>query len=93
MVAHVRSPELEFVDNQTYTSREARFADVMMPACTNWNVTNRGVCNSGNGGYQSIHNGCNWQIVVFQDKAIEPLLGVEVDYGNYAHVAERSAGR
>jgi trimethylamine-N-oxide reductase (cytochrome c) len=48
------------------------------------------MCNSGNGGYQShSQTGNSWQIVVFQDKAIEPLWDSQSDYWIFSQVAER----
>ncbi len=87
-----RSPELEFVVNQDiHFHGEARFADVALPACTNLERYDIGeYCNSGNGGYQShSQTGCSWQIVVFQDKAIEPLWESRSDYWIFSQVAER----
>jgi trimethylamine-N-oxide reductase (cytochrome c) len=87
-----KSPELEFVVNQDiHFHGEARFADVILPACTNLERYDIGeFCNSGNGGYQShSQTGCNWQIVVFQDKAIEPLWESRSDYWIFSHLAEK----
>jgi trimethylamine-N-oxide reductase (cytochrome c) len=87
-----KSPELEFVVNQDiHFHGEARFADVILPACTNLERYDIGeLCNSGNGGYQShSQTGNSWQVVVFQDKAIEPLWESRSDYWIFASVAER----
>jgi len=87
-----KSPELEFVVNQDiHFHGEARFADVVLPACTNLERTDIGeYCNSGNGGYQShSQTGCSWQVVVFQDKAIEPLWESRSDYWIFSQIAER----
>ena len=58
-----QSPELEFVVNQDiHFHGEARFADVVLPACTNLERYDIGeMCNSGNGGYQShSQTGVSW---------------------------------
>ncbi len=73
--AMYKSPELEFVINQDiYMTPETRHADVILPACTNLERMDIGeVGNSGNGGYCShSQTGNSWQVIVYQDKAIEP---------------------
>ncbi len=87
-----KSPELEFVVNQDiHFNPEGRFADVILPACTNLERYDIGeFCNSGNSGYQShSQTGNNWQVVVFQDKAIEPLWESRSDYWIFSQLAER----
>lgn len=87
-----QSPELEFVVNQDiHFHGEARFADVILPACSNLERDDIGeLCNSGNGGYQShSQTGNSWQIVVLQKKAIEPLWESRSDYWIFSQLAER----
>jgi len=87
-----KSPELEFVVNQDiHFHGEARFADVVLPACTSIERYDIGeLCNSGNGGYQShSQTGNSWQIVVFQDKAIEPLWESRSDYWIFSETAKK----
>jgi trimethylamine-N-oxide reductase (cytochrome c) len=87
-----RSPELEFVINQDmHLSPEGKYADVILPACTNLERTDIGeFCNSGNGGYASYgQSGNNWQVVVYQKKAIEPLGESASDYKIFSMLAER----
>jgi trimethylamine-N-oxide reductase (cytochrome c) len=87
-----QSPELEFIVNQDiHFHGEARMADVILPACTNLERIDIGeLCNSGNGGYQShSQTGNNWQLVVFQDKAIEPLWESQSDYWIFANLAKK----
>ena len=87
-----QSPVLEFVVNQDiHFHGEARFADVVLPACTNLERCDIGeMCNSGHGGYQSqSQTSACWQIVVFQDKAIEPLWDSRSDYWIFAETAKR----
>jgi len=87
-----KSPELEFVVNQDiHFHGEARMADVVLPACTNLERVDIGeLCSSGNGGYQShSQTGNSWQVVVFQDKAIEPLWDSQSDYWIFAKTAEK----
>jgi molybdopterin guanine dinucleotide-containing S/N-oxide reductase-like protein len=87
-----QSPELEFVVNQDmHFSPEGRFADVILPACTNLERTDIGeFCSSGNGGYASHgQSGNNWQVIVYQKKAIEPLGESQSDYWIFSQLAER----
>lgn len=87
-----QSPELEFIVNQDiHFHGEARMADVVLPACTNLERYDIGeLCNSGNGGYQShSQTGNSWQVVVFQDKAIEPLWESRSDYSIFAALSEK----
>jgi len=87
-----QSPELQFIVNQDiHFHGEARMSDVILPACSNLERVDIGeLCNSGNGGYQShSQTGNSWQVVVFQDKAIEPLWESRSDYWIFAQVAER----
>ena len=87
-----KSPELEFVVNQDiHFHGEARFADVVLPACTSLERYDIGeLCNSGNGGYQShSQTGNSWQVVVFQDKAIEPLWESKSDYWIFSETAKK----
>lgn len=87
-----QSPELQFVVNQDiYLCPEAKYADVILPACTNLERTDIGeFCNSGNGGYASYgQSGNNWQVIVYQKKAIEPLGESHSDYWIFSQIAER----
>jgi molybdopterin guanine dinucleotide-containing S/N-oxide reductase-like protein len=85
-----QSPKLEFVVNQDcWWSGETRFADIILPACTNLerdDIGEWGAC----GGY-TVHasSGCNFRIVVRQKKCIEPLWESRSDYSILAGIAER----
>lgn len=87
-----KSPELEFVINQDiYMTPETRHADVILPACTNLERVDIGeVGNSGNGGYCShSQTGNSWQVIVYQDKAIEPMWDSRSDFWIFSQVAAR----
>ena len=87
-----QSPELEFVINQDmHLSPEARHADLIFPACTILERTDIGeFCSSGNAGYASYgQSGNNWQVIVYQKKAIEPLGESKSDYNIFSLLAER----
>jgi molybdopterin guanine dinucleotide-containing S/N-oxide reductase-like protein len=76
-----RSPNLEFVVNQSiWDEGETRFADVILPACTNFERPDISEW-AGLGGYA--HHGqmqLNHRVIVFQHKCIEPLGESMSDY-------------
>jgi len=85
-----QSPKLEFVVNQSvYLEGEAKFADLILPACSNferWDIGEWANCS----GYipHSSYN-ANRRIIVLQKKCIEPLGESKADYDIFAMVAER----
>ncbi|MGE3244864.1 MAG: molybdopterin dinucleotide binding domain-containing protein, partial [Beijerinckiaceae bacterium] len=81
---HVRmyqSDKLEFIVNQSiWFEGEAKFADIILPACTNFERPDISEW-AGFGGYG--HHGqqqLNHRVIVFQAKAIEPLGESKSDY-------------
>ena len=89
-----QSPKLEFVVNQDiWYNSETRMADVILPACTNFerdDVGEWGAC----GGY-TVHasSGCNFRIVVRQQKCLEPMWESKSDFEILASIAERLGRR
>ena len=86
------SPELEFtVSQDMHLTPEGKFCDVVLPACTNLERTDIGeFCSSGNSGYASHgQSGNNWQVIVYQKKAIEPLGESRSDYWIFSQLAQR----
>ena len=76
-----QSPELECVINQDcWYSSETNFADIILPACTNFERNDIGewaTC----GGYTTMaHIGNNWRVIVREQKAIEPCGESKSDY-------------
>ena len=76
-----QSPELECVVNQDcWFGSETNMADIILPACTNFERNDIGewaTC----GGYTTMaHIGNNWRVIVRQQKAIEPLGESKSDY-------------
>ncbi|OGO22150.1 MAG: pyrogallol hydroxytransferase large subunit [Chloroflexi bacterium RBG_16_50_9] len=85
-----QSPNLEFVVNQSvYMEGEAQFADLVLPACSNYERSDIGEW-ANPGGY-GVHksSGCNHRIIVLQKKCIEPLGESKPDYEIFAMVARK----
>lgn len=76
-----RSPNLEFIVNQSiWNEGEVQFADVILPACTNFERHDISEW-AGLGGYA--HHGqmqLNHRVITFQHKCIEPLGESMSDY-------------
>jgi trimethylamine-N-oxide reductase (cytochrome c) len=85
-----QSPKLEFVVNQEiWWNTETGFADVILPACTNFERNDIGEW-ANSGGYS--HNSsdvCNHRIIIYQKKCIEPLYESKSDYWILTQLAER----
>jgi trimethylamine-N-oxide reductase (cytochrome c) len=90
---HVRmyqSRKLEFVVNQSiWFEGEAKFADVVLPACTNFERTDISEW-AGLGGYG--HHGqqqLNHRVIIFQAPAIKPLGESKSDYWIFNEICKR----
>ncbi len=85
-----REGKVPFVVNQSiWFEGEARFADVILPACTNferWDISEFGNCS---GYIPDNFNQTNHRVIVLQKKCIEPLGESKSDYDIFAMVAER----
>jgi len=85
-----RSDRLEFVVNQSiWFEGEAKFADILLPACTNferWDISEFANC----GGYiQHSFNQCNHRVIIMQHKCIEPLGESKSDFQIFLEIAKR----
>jgi molybdopterin guanine dinucleotide-containing S/N-oxide reductase-like protein len=85
-----RSDNLEFVVNQSiWFEGEAKFADVLLPACTSferWDISEFANC----GGYiQHSFTQCNHRVAVIQHKCIEPLGESRSDYQIFWDLTKR----
>ncbi len=85
-----RSDNLEFVVNQSiWFEGEAKFADVLLPACTSferWDISEFANC----GGYiQHSFTQCNHRVAVLQHKCIEPLGESKSDYRIFWDLTKR----
>ncbi len=85
-----QSPKLEFVVNQSiYLEGEAKFADLILPACSNFERWDIGEWANCSGYIPHSSYGCNRRMIVFQKKCIEPLGESKSDYEIFAMVAKR----
>ena len=85
-----RSPNLEFVVNQSiWMEGEAKFADVILPACTSferWDISEW----AGVSGYaHHAQTQVNHRLVTLQHKCIEPLGESKADYDIFFALAKR----
>ena len=85
-----RTDKLEFVVNQSiWMEGDAKFADIILPACTNLERPDISEW-AGIGGYT--HHGqnqLNHRVVVFQHKCIEPLGESKSDYQIFLEISKR----
>jgi molybdopterin guanine dinucleotide-containing S/N-oxide reductase-like protein len=85
-----RSENLEFAVNQSvWLEGEAKFADIILPACTNferWDIAEFANC----GGYiQHSFNQCNHRVIHIQHKCIEPLGESKPDFQIFHELSKR----
>ncbi len=85
-----RSDNLEFVVNQSiWFEGETKFADIILPACTNFERWDIGeTANSGGYGHHQFSQ-WNHRIITFQHKCIEPLGESKSDYRIFLELAQR----
>jgi molybdopterin guanine dinucleotide-containing S/N-oxide reductase-like protein len=85
-----QSPKLEFVVNQdVWFNSETRMADVILPACTNFERDDVGEWAAVNGYTWHGSNGCNYRVVVREQKCIEPLGESKSDYEIFASISDK----
>ncbi len=85
-----RSDNLEFVVNQSiWFEGEAKFADVILPACTNFERWDIG--ETANSGGYSHHQFIQWnhRVITMQHQCIKPLGESKSDYQIFLELAER----
>ncbi|MCP3890595.1 MAG: molybdopterin-dependent oxidoreductase [Desulfobulbaceae bacterium] len=85
-----RSDNLEFVVNQSiWFEGEAKFADVILPACTNFERWDIG--ETANSGGYSHHQFIQWnhRVITMQHKCIEPLGESRSDYQIFLDLSKR----
>ncbi len=85
-----QSPKLEFVVNQDcWWSTETQFADVILPACTNFERNDISEWGNAGGYSQHLSTVCNHRVFIYQQKCIEPLWESRSDYLIFSGLAER----
>jgi molybdopterin guanine dinucleotide-containing S/N-oxide reductase-like protein len=85
-----QSPKLEFIVNQDcWWCTETGFADIILPACTNFERNDIGEWANTGGYTHHGSNACNHRVVVYQHKCIEPLYESKSDYRIFVELAER----
>jgi molybdopterin guanine dinucleotide-containing S/N-oxide reductase-like protein len=85
-----QSPKLEFVVNQDcWWSTETRLADIILPACTNFERCDIAEWNLGGGYGHHGSNRNNRRVIVYQQKCIEPLHESKTDYDIFVEIANR----
>ena len=85
-----QDPSLEMVVNQSiWMEGEAQFADLILPACTNFERWDIGEWANCSGYIPHSSSGVNHRIIVLEKKCIEPLGESKPDYEIFAMIAER----
>ncbi len=83
-------PSLEFVVSQSiWFEGEVPFADIILPACTNferWDISEFANCS---GYIPDTYGQCNHRVISLQAKCIEPVGESKSDYHIYAMLAEK----
>ena len=85
-----REGTVEFVVNQNvWFEGETKFADIVLPACTNlerWDIAEWANCS---GYIPDSYGMCNHRVIVLQKKCIEPLGESKSDYQIFAELSKR----
>lgn len=85
-----QSPKLEFVVNQDcWWCTETHLADIILPACTNFERPDIGEWANTGGYTHHGSNACNHRVVVYQHKCIEPLYESKSDYRIFTELADK----
>jgi molybdopterin guanine dinucleotide-containing S/N-oxide reductase-like protein len=85
-----QSPKLEFVVNQDiWYNSETRMADIILPACTNFERDDIGEWAAVNGYTWHASSGCNYRVLVREQKCIEPLGESKSDYEIFATIFDK----
>ena len=81
---------LEFVLNQSiWNEGEAQFADLILPACTNFERTDIGEWASSGGYGHHNYNQLNHRVIALQHKCIEPLGESKSDFQIFLELSKR----
>jgi molybdopterin guanine dinucleotide-containing S/N-oxide reductase-like protein len=89
-VQALQSPKLEaIVVQDCWWNNSTRFADIILPACTNFERNDISMVAEVGGYVYDNSTGTNHRTVVYQKKCIEPLWESRADYDIYADLAQR----
>lgn len=90
LAAAYRSDNLEFVLNQSiWFEGEAKFADLILPACTNFERTDIGEWASSGGYGHHNYNQLNHRVITLQHRCIEPLGESKSDFQIFLELSKR----
>ena len=90
MAEAYRHESIEFVVNQSiWMEGEAQFADVILPACTQFERYDIGEWGSGGGYLPHCFNIVNHRVIALQHKCIEPLGESKSDYQIFTDILSR----
>ena len=90
MAEAYRHESIEFVVNQSiWMEGEAQFADVILPACTQFERYDIGEWCSGGGYLPHGFNAVNHRVIALQHKCIEPLGESKSDYQIFTDILTR----
>lgn len=85
-----KSPKIEFVIAQTpWMEPETRFADIILPACTNLERNDIAEWANCSGYIPDSHNSTNHRVIVYQKRGMEPLGESKTDYEIFIALSER----
>jgi molybdopterin guanine dinucleotide-containing S/N-oxide reductase-like protein len=85
-----RTDKLDFVVNQSiWFEGEAKFADIILPACTSFERWDIGEFAHAGGYVMHSFLQCNHRVMVMQHKCIEPLGESKSDYEIFLEIAKR----
>ncbi len=89
-VKSYRTDKLQFVVNQAiWMEGETKFADIVLPACTNFERWDIGEACSAGGYVQHSFNKMNSRVIHIQHKCIEPLGESKSDYQIFLELSKR----
>jgi molybdopterin guanine dinucleotide-containing S/N-oxide reductase-like protein len=89
-VTAYREGKVPFVVNQAiWFEGETKFADIILPACTNFERWDIGEFANCSGYIADSYQFCNHRVIVFQQKCIEPLGESKSDYEIFCELSKR----
>ena len=90
LVKMFQSPKLETVVVQDcWWHTETRFADMILPACTNFERNDIAEWGEAGGYLKWCTTGSNYRVITYQQKCIEPLGESKSDYWIFSQLAKR----